>query len=126
MTIKKKITKKKIGKKATKKSSKRTSSKKLAKRSTKRNPTDYYRERTAKMDNEEVESLQKYYPGTLTPTRLRKLKDRAYEIDKLYRNGKMKQWEKEDSAFGATNGKLAGILLESAQADSCPYAAKDW
>lgn len=111
-------------KSSSRKISKKTSSKKSAKRRSSRNPDDYRSERMKEWEEEQVFELQKYYPGTLTPAKLRKLKDEAYEIDKLYRNGKAKQWEKEEDSFRKKNGKLAGILLESAQADSCPYAAK--
>jgi len=75
--------------------------------------------------NWEVDSYQEYYlHGILTIEKLTELKDRAYDIDQLYRNGKMKEWKKADEAFIFKHDKLGRILLESAQANSCPYAAK--
>ena len=75
--------------------------------------------------NWEVDQYSKYYHyGELNIEKLQKLKDRAYEIDQLYRNGKMKEWLKADDAFVLKYDQLGRILLESAQANSCPYAAK--
>lgn len=122
------MVRKKSKTKSSKKVSKRKSVKKTAKRkSSRKNPkssTDYYKEQREAHEKREVKELQEYFPGTLTPAKLRKLKDEAYDIDKLYRTGKRKEWEKADAKFIEKNGKLGSILLESAEADSCPYAAK--
>lgn len=75
--------------------------------------------------NWEVEQYSKYfYYGELTTEKLQKLKNQAYKIDQLYRNGKMKEWLRSDETFILKYDKLGRILLESAQANSCPYAAK--
>lgn len=75
--------------------------------------------------NWEVDQYSKYYHyGELTIEKLQKLKDQAYDIDQLYRNGKMKEWLRADDAFVLKYDKLGRILLESAQANSCPYAVK--
>ena len=76
-------------------------------------------------ENWEVDSYQKYYlRGVLTIEKLTELKDQAYEIDKLGRQEKWKEWSKAENDFVKTNGSLGRYLLSSAQANSCPYAAK--
>jgi hypothetical protein len=75
--------------------------------------------------NWEVDLYSKYYlHGVLTIEKLAELKDRAYEIDKLGRQEKWKEWSKAEHEFITVNGSLGRYLLSNAQANSCPYAAK--
>jgi hypothetical protein len=75
--------------------------------------------------NWEVDLCQEYYlHGILTIEKLTELKDQAYEIDKLARQEKWKEWKEADTNFVTVNGSLGRYLLSNAQANSCPYAAK--
>lgn len=109
------------------KSSKKVSKRKISKKSTKRkstrkNPESWYVSARNKHDKEELERFERFYPGKLTISKLKQLKEDAYEIDQLYRKGKKKEWEKEEVKFVEKNGRLGNILLENAQAMSDRYA----
>lgn len=75
--------------------------------------------------NWEVDLYQEYYlHGVLTIEKLTELKDQAYGIDKLARQEKWEEWKEAECEFVKINGSLGIYLLSSAQANSCPYAAK--